>query len=125
MGKHFVLIHGAWHGGWCWEGVVRELVKAGHTAEAPTMPGHNPDDGRGGVTFENYIGKFEHKTRSVCLLFIGGGLLAFFLNELDLLCYLPIFVKTKNFFFRECPVVNADIIYDAIKGPVVVVPVPA
>jgi pimeloyl-ACP methyl ester carboxylesterase len=57
MGKHFVLIHGAWHGGWCWDGVVRELVKAGHTAEAPTMPGHNPDDDRGGIKFENYIGK--------------------------------------------------------------------
>ena len=57
MGKHFVLIHGAWHGGWCWDGVVKELVKAGHTAEAPTMPGHNPDDERGGIKFEHYIGK--------------------------------------------------------------------
>jgi hypothetical protein len=34
MGEHFVLIHGAWHGGWCWDGVIQELVKAGHTAEA-------------------------------------------------------------------------------------------
>lgn len=38
MGKHFVLIHGAWHGGWCWEGVIAEIRKAGHSAEAPTMP---------------------------------------------------------------------------------------
>jgi hypothetical protein len=37
MANHFVLVHGAWHGGWCWEGVIRELKKAGHTAEAPTM----------------------------------------------------------------------------------------
>jgi hypothetical protein len=37
MGEHFVLIHGAWHGGWCWDGVIQELEKAGHTAEAPTM----------------------------------------------------------------------------------------
>jgi pimeloyl-ACP methyl ester carboxylesterase len=57
MGKHFVLIHGAWHGGWCWEGVVRELMKAGHTAETPTMPGHNPDDDRAGIKYENYIDK--------------------------------------------------------------------
>jgi len=42
MGKHFVLIHSAWHGGWCWDGVIQELEQAGHTAEAPTMPGHNP-----------------------------------------------------------------------------------
>lgn len=57
MEKHFVLIHGAWHGGWCWEGVIRELEKAGHTAEAPTMPGHNPNDARADIKFENYVGK--------------------------------------------------------------------
>jgi hypothetical protein len=55
MGKHFVLLHGAWHGGWCWEGVIKELAKAGHTAEAPTMPGHNPNDDRTGIKFENYV----------------------------------------------------------------------
>ena len=27
MGKHFVLIHGAWHGGWCWDGVIKEIEK--------------------------------------------------------------------------------------------------
>ncbi len=54
MGKHFVLIHGAWHGGWCWDGVVAELAKAGHTAEAPTMPGHNPGDNRAGITLDDY-----------------------------------------------------------------------
>ena len=57
MGKHFVLIHGAWHGGWCWAGIIEELEKAGHTAEAPTMPGHNPDDDRSDIKFENYIEK--------------------------------------------------------------------
>jgi pimeloyl-ACP methyl ester carboxylesterase len=57
MGKHFVLIHGAWHGGWCWEGVIKELKKSGHTAEAPTMPGHNPDDNRSEIKFENYVAK--------------------------------------------------------------------
>ncbi len=34
MGKHFVLIHGAWHGAWCWDGVVRALQAAGHSAQA-------------------------------------------------------------------------------------------
>lgn len=57
MGKHLVLIHGAWHGGWCWEGVTQELEKAGHTAEAPTMPGHNPDDDRSKIGFEDYVNK--------------------------------------------------------------------
>lgn len=39
----FVLVHGAWHGGWCWEKVVRELEAAGHVARAPDLPGHGDD----------------------------------------------------------------------------------
>lgn len=57
MGKHFVLIHGAWHGGWAWEGVIRSLTDAGHTAEAPTLPGHSPDDDRSKITFDSYVQK--------------------------------------------------------------------
>ncbi len=57
MGKHFVLIHGAWHGGWAWEGVIRSLTEAGHTAEAPTLPGQSPGDDRSGITFESYVEK--------------------------------------------------------------------
>ena len=55
MGKHFVLIHGAWHGGWAWDGVIAEIEKAGHTAEAPTMPGHDPADNRSGIEFNDYV----------------------------------------------------------------------
>ena len=59
MAKHFVLLHGAWHGGWCWDGVIDEIVKAGHTAEAPTMPGHSPGDDRSGIRFEDYVAKIS------------------------------------------------------------------
>jgi len=55
MGKHFILVHGAWHGGWCWDGVKAELEKAGHTAEALTMPGHNPGDDRANIQFHDYV----------------------------------------------------------------------
>lgn len=35
----FILIHGAWHGGWCWERVVPLLTAAGHRVLAPDLPG--------------------------------------------------------------------------------------
>ena len=57
MKKQFVLIHGAWHGGWCWDGVVKELEKKGHRAIAPTMPGHHPKDDRSTIRLEDYIEK--------------------------------------------------------------------
>jgi pimeloyl-ACP methyl ester carboxylesterase len=35
----FVLVHGAWHGGWCWSKVARLLLDAGHTVYAPSLTG--------------------------------------------------------------------------------------
>ena len=39
----FVLIHGAWHGGWCWERVAPLLVAKGHRVIAPDLPGMGAD----------------------------------------------------------------------------------
>ena len=36
---NFVLVHGAWHGGWCWRHVVQALAGAGHRAHAVTLTG--------------------------------------------------------------------------------------
>jgi len=35
----YVLIHGAWHGGWCWAEVARGLVQRGHRVFAPSLTG--------------------------------------------------------------------------------------
>lgn len=35
----FVLVHGAWHGGWCWARVSPRLRDAGHEVFTPTMTG--------------------------------------------------------------------------------------
>jgi pimeloyl-ACP methyl ester carboxylesterase len=37
--EHFVLVHGAWHGGWCWEKVFPFLQGAGYGVTAPTLSG--------------------------------------------------------------------------------------
>jgi len=37
--KTFVLLHGAFHGGWCWRDVVRPLCAAGHAVFTPTQTG--------------------------------------------------------------------------------------
>lgn len=39
----FVLVHGGWNGGWCWEKVVPLLEEAGHGVEAPDLPGLGDD----------------------------------------------------------------------------------
>lgn len=35
----FVLVHGAWHGAWCWRRVARLLAARGHEVFAPTLTG--------------------------------------------------------------------------------------
>jgi pimeloyl-ACP methyl ester carboxylesterase len=35
----FVLVHGAWHGGWCWSAVAERLRGAGHRVYTPTLTG--------------------------------------------------------------------------------------
>ncbi len=39
MSKTFVLLHGAWHGGWCWRYVADRLRAAGHRVTTITQTG--------------------------------------------------------------------------------------
>ena len=46
----FVLVHGAYHGGWCWSRLVPELERLGHRAIAPDLPCDDPAAG-----FDEYV----------------------------------------------------------------------
>ena len=39
----FGLVHGAWHGAWCWDRLVPELDALGHTAIAAELPSDHPE----------------------------------------------------------------------------------
>ncbi len=41
--SQFLLIHGAFHGAWCWDKTVAELEKLGHRAKAIDLPGQGQD----------------------------------------------------------------------------------
>ena len=45
----FVLVHGAWHGAWCWERLVPELEARGHQAVTMDLPARD-----GTATFDDY-----------------------------------------------------------------------
>jgi pimeloyl-ACP methyl ester carboxylesterase len=52
----YVLIHGAWHGAWCWEKVQAFLLAQGHQVIAPDMPGHGSNQKpHHAVKFRDYI----------------------------------------------------------------------
>lgn len=39
----FLLVHGAWHGAWCWAKLIPALEARGHKAVAIDLPGHGAD----------------------------------------------------------------------------------
>ncbi len=39
----YLLIHGSWHGAWCWYKIAPRIEAAGHEAIVPDMPGHGRD----------------------------------------------------------------------------------
>jgi pimeloyl-ACP methyl ester carboxylesterase len=45
----FALVHGAWHGAWCWERLTPELEARGHRVVAPDLPCEDPS-----ATFPTY-----------------------------------------------------------------------
>ncbi len=43
-----LLVHGAWHGAWCWDqGFMERLAARGHDVAAVSLRGHGNSDGRG------------------------------------------------------------------------------
>jgi len=53
---NFVLIHGSWHGAWCWFKVVPRLRAAGHYVDVVELPGHGRDHTPAhDVTIDSYV----------------------------------------------------------------------
>jgi pimeloyl-ACP methyl ester carboxylesterase len=56
VAETFVLVHGAWHGAWCWGAVVNQLERLGDRAYAVDLPGHGMSEvDRATVTFDSYV----------------------------------------------------------------------
>ena len=51
----YVLVHGAWHGAWCWFKVIPLLEKRGHKVVALDLPSHGRDKTpTSSVTLQSY-----------------------------------------------------------------------
>lgn len=60
----FVLVHGGWHGGWCWQKVIPFLEAASHEVYAPTLTGL----GERASALSPAIGLETHIQDIVCIL---------------------------------------------------------
>jgi len=101
--KTYVLIHGSWHGGWAWQGVIRHLEEQGHRAYAPTLAGHGPAAERAGITHTDCVNSVvdiikQHDLREVVLVghSFGGSVIsrvvAYVPDRIERLIFLDAFV---------------------------------
>jgi pimeloyl-ACP methyl ester carboxylesterase len=50
-----LLVHGAWHGPWCWDGVAGRLAAHGHQVRAVRLRGHDQPPGRIWHRIHHYV----------------------------------------------------------------------
>jgi pimeloyl-ACP methyl ester carboxylesterase len=61
----FVLVHGAWHGAWCWRSFAPLLEAEGHRVLTPDLPGHGDDKAAvSEMTLESYARRVEQTIES-------------------------------------------------------------
>jgi len=62
-----VLVHGAWHGPWCWDNVTADLRERGHTVRPVALPGHETRGRRDRIwnTIGSYVDAVE-RTAAAC-----------------------------------------------------------
>lgn len=62
----FCLIHGSWHGSWCWDLLRPKLESAGHNTTAPDMPLDSAD-----ASFEDYADIAVHDLGDEPAIIVG------------------------------------------------------
>ena len=61
-----LLIHGAWHGAWCWDALIPELEARGHAARAIDLPGLGADQTPNAqVTLDGYARRVADEVRAM------------------------------------------------------------
>lgn len=75
--SHFILIHGAYMGSWCWEDTAARLIRAGHWAVAPDLPSQGRDPTPvASVTLESYVSTVVRLIDAACepVVLVGHSL---------------------------------------------------
>lgn len=64
--KNYLLVHGAWHGAWCWDKVVPEMQAKGHKVIAIDLPGHGKDTANAdNITLNDYVQKVVSVAKTI------------------------------------------------------------
>jgi len=104
----FALLHGAWHGAWCWERLIEPLRERGHGAVAVDLPSDDPEagleataDAVAGFLLEDDVIAVGHSLHGIVLPLLAARRP---LRALVYLCaFVPVEGKSMGDQFRESP----------------------
>lgn len=102
-----ILVHGAFHGAWCWHRVVPELRRLGHRVQAVDLPGHGTDSAdRSQVTLDDYVERLAAAVEAEAgkVVLVGHSMGGFVIGEaaervadkIERLIYLTAFVASPG-----------------------------
>ncbi|WP_299006816.1 alpha/beta fold hydrolase [uncultured Shewanella sp.] len=104
---HFLFIHGACHGAWCWQQVTSLLCQLGHECYSIDLPGHGNDQTpRARITRQDYLNAVSHAIEALeweNITLVGhsaAGILLADLSakhaEIHRLIYLAAYIPNQN-----------------------------
>ena len=64
-GDTFVLVHGSWHGSWCWDRLVPLLEQAGHRVVGVDLPGRDDPSAVARATLDDFVGAVVSSVEAV------------------------------------------------------------
>lgn len=80
----FILVHGAWHGAWCWECVIPLLQASNHQVFAPDLPGHGADKTPlMKITLKSYLECIQHLVESATeeVILVGHSMAGIIISQ--------------------------------------------
>ena len=126
----FILVHGAWHGGWCFDHVAALLREQGHDVFTPDLPGMGgSEEELAAVTLQgwsDFVAKICHSAPSRPVILVGhsrGGIVISQAAEIapeaiDALVYICAMMLPNGMSrasFRESEPANIE--YDTLTSP--------
>jgi pimeloyl-ACP methyl ester carboxylesterase len=103
----YVLVHGAWHGSWCWNKVVPLLQAKGHRVFTPDLPGHYRNSVSClGVTLKTYVDSISNfiVSKNDKIVLVGHSMAGVVISQvaeniperIEKLVYLSAFIPDNN-----------------------------
>jgi pimeloyl-ACP methyl ester carboxylesterase len=115
--KTYILIHGAWHGKWCWKYITPILEKYGHDVIAIDLPGHGENQRNfRKISLESYINAIYDiiKLYNKKIILIGHSMAGVIISQIAE--YLPDHIEELIYITAFIPDNNSTLSAEAQKS---------